>query len=101
MLSCVMVNQSVSDTFTCSMGVRHGENLSPLLFVYYVNDLQEYFLEHNGNFLDFCENDVNSYLRLFVLMYARDTVILCDSEENMKQALIALLNYCSEWKRQL
>ncbi len=29
-------------------------------------------------------------------MYADDTVIFC--EENMKQALIALHNYCNEWK---
>ncbi len=29
---CVFVNQQRSDAFTCNMGVRHGENLSPLLF---------------------------------------------------------------------
>lgn len=96
-MSCVMANQSVSDKFTRSMGMRQGENLSPLLFTYYVNDLQEYLLD-NGNFLDFCENDVNTYLRSFVLMYADDTVILCDSVENTKQALIALHNYCNDWK---
>ncbi len=31
-------------------------------------------------------------------MYVDDTVMLCDSEANMKQALIALHSYCSEWK---
>ena len=41
MKSCVMVNQQMSDTFTCNMGMRQEENLSCLLFAFYVNDLQE------------------------------------------------------------
>ncbi len=31
-------------------------------------------------------------------MYPDDTVVLCDSEENMKQAFLALYSYCLEWK---
>ncbi len=34
-------------------------------------------------------------------MYADDTVILCDSEEGMQQALVALCTYCNEWKLKL
>ncbi len=34
-------------------------------------------------------------------MYADDTVVLCDSEGGMKQALIALCTYCNEWKLKL
>ncbi len=34
-------------------------------------------------------------------MYADDTVVLCDSEEGMKQALVALCTYCNEWKLKL
>ncbi len=34
-------------------------------------------------------------------MYADDTVILCDSEYGMKQALLALNLYCNEWKLKL
>ncbi len=34
-------------------------------------------------------------------MYADDTAVLCDSEEGMKQALVALYTYCNEWKLKL
>ena len=33
-----------------------------------------------------------------MLLYANDTVLLCDSEANMNQVLTALHSYCSEWK---
>ena len=88
--SCVMVDQQFSETVTCNLGVRQGENLSPLLFAFYVNDLQEKCIECNCNYLNFNDDLVNAYLRLLVLMYADDTVILCDSEENLKVALVSL-----------
>ena len=96
--SCVMINQQTSDTFTCNMGVRQGENLSPLLFSFYVNDLLETFRRNNCNCLDFDNNFLNAHLKLLVLMYADDTVLLCDSEASMKKAIIALHNYCSDWR---
>ncbi len=41
------------------------------------------------------------YLKLFVIMYADDTVILCDGEDGRKQPLVALNLYCNEWKLKL
>ena len=40
--SFVTVNGERSMLFPCDIGVRQGENLSPLLFSIYLNDL-EYF----------------------------------------------------------
>ncbi len=34
-------------------------------------------------------------------MYADGTIILCDTEEGMKQTLLALYDYCNEWKLKL
>lgn len=82
----------MSDTFKCSMGVRQGENLSSLLFAFYVNDPQEKLVECNCNYLNLDNNFLNIYLKLLVLMYADDTVVLCDSEANMNQALTELHN---------
>lgn len=79
-----MVEQQISSTFTCNMGVRPRENLSPSLFAFHVNDLQEAFIQLNCNVLNFSYDLVNAYLELLVLMYADNTVILFDSEENMK-----------------
>ncbi len=96
--SCVMVNQQLSETFICKKGVRQGENLSPLLFAFYVNDIEKHLLENNCNYVTFKDNVLDTYLKLFVLMYADDTVILCDNENEMKKTLLALETYCNNWK---
>ena len=45
--SCITLNGSTSEFFDCEKGVRQGENLSPLLFAIYMNDLEN-FLSTNG-----------------------------------------------------
>ena len=40
--SCVTVNGCSSTFFKCQQGVREGENLSPLLFSIYLNDLDNF-----------------------------------------------------------
>ena len=36
--ACVRVNGEISDIFDCNIGVRPGDNLSPLLFIIFLND---------------------------------------------------------------
>lgn len=96
--SCVKVNQKLSDTFVCMKGVRQGENLSPLLFALYVNDIEDSLLENNCNYLLFDEEFLDVNLSLLVMMYADDTLILANSEEEMKSILKALELYCDQWK---
>ena len=96
--SCVLLNDELSETFVCSTGVRQGENLSPLLFAYYVNDIEEELINKRCKFLDFSDDFVNRLLKILVLMYADDTVVLCDSEEEMRRVLTALHSYTNKWK---
>ena len=44
--------------------------------------------------LDAC----NDYMKLFVLMYADDTVLLANSERGLQRALHSLEKYCIHWK---
>ncbi len=73
---CSVLNQEMSDMFLCNVGVRQGENLSPLLLTFYVNYLQENFIEHNGNYLAYDSDVLDAYLRILVLMHEDDSVAM-------------------------
>ena len=42
--SLILVNNKQSALFPCSIGIRQGENLSPVLFSLYLNDLEDYLI---------------------------------------------------------
>ena len=47
--SCVKQGDLFSEYFPCNIGVRQGENLSPVLFVLFINDFTDYVSTHyNG-----------------------------------------------------
>ena len=107
--SCVKSGSKISGFFACKVGVRQGDNLSPLLFSLYLSDFQDFLARHyNGlNILsneiaEILSNDeIDMYLRLYVLLYADDTIILAETEDELQKALIALEEYCSIWHLQV
>ena len=77
--SCIMHNGQVSNYFVCSNGVRQGENLSPLLFSMFINDMQNYIENHGGIGVELTECfDETLWLKLLLLLYADDTIIISD-----------------------
>ena len=42
--SRVKHNNTLSEDFSCYLGVRQGESLSPFLFSMYLNDIEEHFI---------------------------------------------------------
>ena len=98
--SCVRVGGACSNLFSCMTGLRQGENLSPILFSLYLNDLHDYFSEAgvlNGIEIPF-NDDLYTYLKIFVLLYADDTVLLGDTENDLQNSLNLYQNYCDTWK---
>ena len=88
--SCVFLNGQKSDLFTSCQGVRQGENLSPLLFSLYLNDLETYLTENGCTHLQVKldnENDLTNYIQLLVLLYADDTILMADSKEKLQNGL--------------
>lgn len=46
-----------------------------------------------------CDNDaVEVYFKLYLLLYADDTVILAETQEQLQTALNSMYLYCQTWK---
>ena len=104
--SFIRNNNVYGQLFNCNIGVRQGENLSPLLFSLYLNDLQE-FLSKAYEGLNVASelierfnqtDDTVLYLKLFALLYADDTIIMAESSHELQAALNGLNHYCNIWK---
>ena len=98
--SCVKCNSDMSSFFNCNIGVRQGENLSPILFAIYLNDFQSTLSEsYTGlnTISDELQEELEIYLKLFVLLYADDTIILSESSTELQLALNSLDQYCKAW----
>ena len=103
--SCISANGVMSDFFTCNVGVRQGENLSPLLFAVYLNDFEEHIAQFYPGLKMLTEELCNTlqgeelelFSKLVCLLYADDTIILAESPDELQVALNAVQGYCTTW----
>ena len=97
--SCVKVGGKLSDYFQCTAGVRQGENLSPILFAIYLDDFKDYLGERSNSLKDLegSLEEMEIYVKLYVLLYADDTVILAESASDLQNSLDALCSYSKLW----
>ena len=100
--SCVSINGAESGYFPCHTGVRQGENLSPLLFSIYLSDLNNFLSSEctSLSYLDSIQEDlldreVSTFFKLYLLMYADDTVLLAESPKDLQTSLNAMKEYCT------
>ena len=89
--SCVQVYGQKSDYFSCYTGVRLVENLSPLLFALYLNDLESFLKYNHVNNLKLNDNIFDQFLKIQILLYA----------DGLQYALNCLARYYEHWKLQV
>ena len=86
----VKLRLGLSDNFHTSKGVLQGNNLSPLLFNLFVNDL------HKSVFTSDDSVSINSK-KLSCLLYADDLVLLASDPVSLQNNLNRLNTYCNKW----
>ena len=90
--SIVKINNVVSEGFESNLGVRQGECLSPSLFVMYLNDLEEVYIQKGCNGIDI------GLIKLFLLLYADDIILFAASAVELRMSLDILHAYSNRWK---
>ena len=93
--SCVRMGHIKSKTLVSNIGVRQREKLSPILFSMFLSNLTE-FIAHAYNDLNgvsemakilLSNDEVEVLFKLYILLYADDTVIFAESKEELQSAL--------------
>ena len=90
--SRVILNDISTDWFTCPIGVKQGDTLSPTLFAIFINDLAEEIKESGIGI------DIDDDLIVNVLLYADDIVLLAKSEDDLQSLLNIVNSWCSKWR---
>lgn len=98
--SKVSTNEGSTECFDCNIGVRQGESMSPILFTFFLNDLEHFLNSKNvdGVKCDFVTDEIVIYFKLLVLMYADDTVLFSDNSYDLQKSLNFFQEYCALWK---
>ena len=79
--SRVKHNNVLSESFTCNIGVRQGECLSPFLFAMYLNDLEEELVTKGASGINI------GMTNLYLLLYADDIILFGKTSEELQNAL--------------
>ena len=90
---CLNCNSQVLDScfFRPNAGVLQGESLSPTIFSFFLNDLNDYLKEDQNI-------GVSLYhFYLVLLLFADDMVLFSDNRFSLQAGLIKLYDYCNKW----
>lgn len=72
-------------------GVLQGDSLSPLLFLLYISDIENFFRSRDLKGLN-----INGDTDILMLSYADDLIIFALSPVDIKKKLVTLEQYCNE-----
>ena len=89
--TCNRVNGTLTDYSNSYKGVKQGEPLSPILFLFFINDM------YNALYDDHVDVFSIHDIQLFMLLFADDTVLFSYTIEGLQALLDKLKTYCDKW----
>ena len=90
--SCVRHLNTLSDFFSSDIGLFQGEIMSPILFSFFLNDIEQNLQEliFDGITLD--------QITIYLLLFADDAILISDTKEGLQRSLNQFEAYCKKWK---
>ena len=75
--------------------LRQGVNISPLLFSIYLIDFELFLSKYYDGITFKCanKNDIYLHLHLYTMLYADNTIIMAESEQDLPNALDAVFSF--------
>ena len=92
MQAAVTLNGHLTNWFNINGGVRQGDNLAPTLFAMYINSLAKVIKEEN------CGIDIGNNIKISILLYADDIVLLSDTPEGLQRELDVLNTWIKKYR---
>ena len=75
-------------TYKLFSGIKQGLPLSPILFIFYINDIFDFFISVHGRCLD------NIHYLIHILVHADDVTLLAENRESAIAKVNSLCKYC-------
>ena len=96
------ISITLQDILSVKLELDKGETLFSFLFSMFLNDLEKILLTKDivglKSTTDELETELEIYLKIFVMLYADDTILLAESAEHLQVQLNAFGEYCDNWK---
>ena len=88
--TCIKTPVGLKDYLPCPLGVRQGCIISPIMFILFLNDMQD-FISLNSHGIDI------ETIKLFVLLFADDLVMSAETVIELQRMINRLWEYCDIW----
>ena len=82
---------TLSDLYSCDIGLLQGEIMSPFLFSLFINDIEAHLQENINDGINI------EQLQLYLLLFADDAVLFSESREGLQNNINNLESYCQKW----
>ena len=85
-------NNKVTKPYINHEGIKQGDNLSTLLFNFYLNDIPQYLNKQYTDPIHINDSKMNT------MMFADDLLLLSTSANGLQNNINILTEYCEKWK---